>query len=354
MAFHRSAPSGPGSTATQVPDVKDVELVNPPSDSISKVAFSPTADVLAVASWNNEVRLYGVSPTGQTSPTAMYTHEGPVLDICWSKDGSKLFSAGGDKSARMFDMTTGQNRQVGGHNEAVSAVRWIEAPTGGILATASWDKTLRYWDLKGSAPVSTVALPERCYSMDVVYPLMVIGTAEKHIVLINLTNPTTIFKTVPSPLKWQTRVVSCFPGANGFAVGSIEGRVAIQYVEEKDIALNFSFRCHRKDMNPPTKDASLVFAVNAIIFHPQHGTFATSGSDGTTSFWDKDSKIRLKTFEAASGSIVSTSFDRSGNILAYAIAYDWGKGVTGMNPTYPNKVLLHACKDDEIKGRPRK
>lgn len=36
-----------------------------------------------------------------------------------------------------------------------------------------------------------------------------------------------------SPLKWQTRVVACFPSANGFAVGSVEGRVAIQYIDEK-------------------------------------------------------------------------------------------------------------------------
>jgi hypothetical protein len=33
-----------------------------------------------------------------------------------------------------------------------------------------------------------------------------------------------------SPLKWQTRVISCFPTGTGFAMGSVEGRVAIQYV----------------------------------------------------------------------------------------------------------------------------
>jgi mRNA export factor len=37
-----------------------------------------------------------------------------------------------------------------------------------------------------------------------------------------------------SPLKWQTRTVSCFADSKGFAIGSIEGRVGIQYVEDKD------------------------------------------------------------------------------------------------------------------------
>ena len=64
--------------------------------------------------------------------------------------------------------------------------------------------------------------------------LLVVGTADRYINVINLTEPQKFYKTLQSPLKWQTRVVSCFTDATGFAVGSIEGRCAIQYVEEKD------------------------------------------------------------------------------------------------------------------------
>lgn len=34
--------------------------------------------------------------------------------------------------------------------------------------------------------------------------------------------------------------------------------------------------------------------VNDISFHPQFGTFATVGSDGKFSFWDKDARTKLK------------------------------------------------------------
>jgi hypothetical protein len=34
---------------------KDIELVQPPPESISKIAFSPTQDILAVGSWDNNV-----------------------------------------------------------------------------------------------------------------------------------------------------------------------------------------------------------------------------------------------------------------------------------------------------------
>lgn len=43
----------------------------------------------------------------------------------------------------MFDLNTGQSQQVGGHEAPIRAVRWVEAPTGGILATGSWDKTVK-------------------------------------------------------------------------------------------------------------------------------------------------------------------------------------------------------------------
>jgi hypothetical protein len=53
---------------------------------------------------------------------------------------------------------------------------------------------LQYWDLRQPNPVATVQLPERCYTMDVQYPLLVVGTAERHIVVYNLTNPTAAYR----------------------------------------------------------------------------------------------------------------------------------------------------------------
>ncbi|KAI0261482.1 WD40 repeat-like protein [Gloeopeniophorella convolvens] len=347
---------GASSTSANVSSTaeKDVEVADPPPDSISSLAFCPVADFLAVGSWDNNVRIYEVGASGQTQGKAMYSHQGPVLSVCWNKEGSKIISGGGDNAARLYDIQTGQSQQVAQHDAPVKVVKWIETPQGGILATGSWDKTVKYWDLRTPNPVSTVQLPERCYTLDVSYPLMVVGTAERHVQIFNLANPATPFKTMTSPLKWQTRVISCFPSGNGFAMGSVEGRVAIQYVEEKDAQNNFSFKCHRRDQNPASKDQSLVYAVNDINFHPVHGTFSTCGSDGTINFWDKDSRTRLKTFDPCPGPVSASAFNRTGTIFAYAVSYDWSKGHSGMTPGHPNKIMLHATKDDEVKKRTQK
>jgi mRNA export factor len=95
-------------SSAAAPKTKDVELSQPPPESVSKIAFSPTQDILAVASWDNnvcnissrrlygylmgQVRLYNVNAQGQSEPKAMYSHQGPVLDLCWSKvSGLQIF-----------------------------------------------------------------------------------------------------------------------------------------------------------------------------------------------------------------------------------------------------------------------
>jgi mRNA export factor len=140
---------------------------------------------------------------------------------------------------------------VAGHDAPVRSVRFFDSPTGGdqMLVTGSWDKTVKYWDLRQKTPVATLQCQERVYTLDVKDKLLVIGTADRYINVVNLNEPTKFYKTLQSPLKWQTRVVSCFTDASGFAVGSIEGRCAIQYVEEKDSRSVYPILCSRSPTN---------------------------------------------------------------------------------------------------------
>ena len=136
---------------------------------------------------------------------------------------------------RLYDLATGQTRQVGAHDEPVKAAKFLDGQAN-ILATGSWDKTIKYWDLRSPQPVGTAQLGERCYSMDTRGDLLVAATADRNVLIFNLNNPTAIYKQNISPLKWQTRKVACFIDSKGYAIGSIEGRLGIQYIDEKDAA----------------------------------------------------------------------------------------------------------------------
>ncbi|KAJ4302328.1 RNA export factor gle2 [Collariella sp. IMI 366227] len=342
------------SASNTLGDLKqDVELGSPPEDSISDLAFNPNPtdpkDFLAVASWDKKVRIYEILPNGQGQGKAQIEHDGPVFSVDFFKDGQKVLSAGADKQAKVLDLATGQTIQVAQHEQPVRCVRYFEANGTPMAVTGSWDKTVKYWDFRSPQPAGTVTCQERVYTMDVRDNLLVVGTADRYINVINLKDPSKFYKTLQSPLKWQTRVVSCFTDSQGFAIGSIEGRCAIQYVEDKDASLNFSFKCHR---DPPQGNVTNVYAVNDISFHPQHGTFSTAGSDGTFHFWDKDAKHRLKGYPNVGGSITATTFNKTGSIFAYAVSYDWAKGFQGNTAGYPNKVMLHPVQPDECKPRP--
>ena len=191
--------------------------------------------------------------------------------------------------------------------------------------------------------------------MDCKDGLLVIGTADRYINLVDLRTPDKFYKTIQSPLKFQTRAISCFtPEPSGFAIGSIEGRCAIQYVEERDASNNFSFKCHRESpQSGPNKDVSNVYSINAISFHPQHGTFSTAGSDGTFHFWDGNAKHRLKGYQSVGTPITATDFNRQGTIFAYAMSYDWSQGFQKNTPQQPLKVMLHQVIPDEVKPRPK-
>ena len=325
---------------------KDFELSPPPTDGISDIAFSPTADLLAVSSWDNQTRIYDIQTntfnnTLSSQPKTSIAHDQPVLSCAWSSDGSKVFSAGCDKSIKVLDVASMQQIQLQGHDAPVRSIKY--SPTLNVLVSASWDKTIRYWDLRTPSAIATVQLPERAYSMDVSKQFVVVGCAERHLAMINLSNPTVVAKSSLSTLKWQTRVVSCYPNGEGYAVGSIEGRVSLNNFDESNKQGEFTFKCQRDD--------SLVYAVNSIAFHPIHGTFGTAGSDGTFCFWDKDSKQRLKMGSKCGNSISATAFNRNGSIYAYAVSYDWSKGYEGSKREMTNSVCMFVTKESEVKPR---
>lgn len=334
----------------------DTTLSNPPEDSISDIAFSSQGDFLAVSSWDNKVRVYEVTPQGQSEGRAMFEHQGPVLSTRWSPDGTKVVSGGCDNAARLYDIQSGSATQVAQHDQPVRSVRFVDIPNtaGPMLATSSWDKTLKYWDLRQQTPISTVQLPERAYTMDTSKNLLVVGTAERHICIFDLNNPGSIFRTTTSPLKWQTRSIACHPNGEGFSVGSIEGRCGIQYVDPNMNQQNgFSFKCHRKSVTSP-RNETLVYSINSMCYHPTFGTLCTAGADGSLHYWDTESKHRLKGFPDAGGIITATTFNRTGTIFAYALSYDWSKGYENNNRQYPTTVKFHPTSEEEVKPKQKK
>ncbi|KAK9892253.1 hypothetical protein WA026_019054 [Henosepilachna vigintioctopunctata] len=347
---------GQNTTTTSVANpMKDFEVTQPPDDSISSLAFSPSVlqqNFLVAGSWDNSVRCWEIEQSGKSVPKSMQSCGAPVLDVCWIDDGSKVFIAACDKTVKMWDLASNQTIQVAQHDGPVKTCHWVKAPNYTCLMTGSWDKTLKFWDTRSPNPIMSISLPERCYCADVDYPMAVVGTANRHLIIYQLEGKPQEYKRVESPLKYQHRCVAIFRDKKktptGYALGSVEGRVAIQYVNPQNPKDNFTFKCHRSNGTP--NGYQDIYAVNDIAFHPVHGTLATVGSDGSFSFWDKDARTKLKPSELMQQSIVRCAFNSNGQIFAYAVSYDWSKGHEFYNPTLKNYIFLRPCYD-ELKPR---
>ncbi|XP_037948335.1 mRNA export factor-like [Teleopsis dalmanni] len=329
--------------------MNDFKVEIGPTDTISALEFGPSVlqkNLLLAGGWDNTVRCWDVKQNGSTVAKGMKNLKAPVLDVCWTDVGDKVFIASTNTQIKMWDLASDKVTTVGTHEAPIKTCHWIKSPNYSCLMTGSWDKTLKFWDPRAPNPMLSLLLPERCYCADVDYPMAVVGSANKMISIYSLEGTPTLYAQEESPLNSQTRSISVIKYENipsGYVVGCIAGRMALQYVNEKARHLNYKCMCHRRINQSSVID---VFAVNDIIVHPVHGTIATVGSDGTFCFWDLDQHTRLKLSKTMAMSITKCAFNPKGDIFAYAVGYDWAQGYEFYDPVKKPNLFLHACFDE--------
>jgi cell cycle arrest protein BUB3 len=297
----------------------EIALSSPPTDGISSLRFVNDS-LLLVASWDSGVRLYD---SYTDALKAKFHHKAAVLDCC-SSPNLTLFSGGLDRAVKSYDLNSGQDITLGTHDKAVRCVEYHTDTA--LLVSGSWDKTLRGWDMRdrpGSAQFN-LETADKVLTMSLAGNVLIVGTANRHVWLYDLRKMDEPFSKRSSSLKFQTRCIRIFPDQTGFATSSVEGRVAIDYIDSSPEyqQQKYAFKCHRSVVDGvPT-----VWPVNTIAFHPIYGTFATGGCDGFVNIWDGQNKKRLCQFHKYPTSIASLSFNSDGTFLAIASSYTFEEG----------------------------
>ncbi|CAK8991299.1 Poly(A)+ RNA export protein [Durusdinium trenchii] len=329
-----------GLSAQYLSSNPDVVAKEAPGDSISSLAWSPVQDVIAAGSWDKSIYIWEVNGQDMLARTS-YVLQAPVLSCSFSSDGLHLISGGCDHKVTMRDLQAQQTIELGHHEEPVRFVSALEELK--LVVSGSWDKTLCFWSPQQSKPVLSVPLPERVFAMDVKYPLMVVGCADRQVLTYDLAQglKTQLNSTnsMFSGLKMQTRSVSCFPDRTGFVLGGIEGRCSVKGLDDQ--SKTFTFKCHQTQGS--------ISAVNALDFHPaKPSTLASVGGDGSFIFWETTQRKLLRKFDASSMSLTAGKFNSTGSLFAYAVSYDWSKGHEAYHENLPRQVVVHSCKEDEV------
>ncbi len=120
---------------------------------VSSVAFQPGAGLagglLASASYDRTARLWDLRSGRETR--SLPGHGSWVLSVAWSPNGQRLATGCADGTIRLWNPTTGDlTGELRGHEDWVRCVAFnaagMTAEGGGLLASASEDRTVRIWE----------------------------------------------------------------------------------------------------------------------------------------------------------------------------------------------------------------
>ncbi|OTB12721.1 hypothetical protein K445DRAFT_181058 [Daldinia sp. EC12] len=356
------------------PPATQFELAQPPNDAISALAFSPDSPSrLLASSWDKNIYLYdtlqnsGGEEGSHGTLLRTFEHRAPVLDVCFGKDGSEAFSAGMDWQVRRIDLDSGEQTTLSKHAAPVRRV--VYSKEHSLLISASWDSTLHIHDPSNpSLSPLPVPLPGKPHAIAASPSKLVVAMTSRLVHIYDLSalssalaspsqspdaQPPQPWQQRESSLKFLTRAVAAMPSDAGYATSSIEGRVAVEWFDAsaESQARKYAFKCHRTAHPQPDGSGAttdVVYPVNALAFHPVHGsTFASGGGDATVALWDAEAKRRMKVYQKFADSVAALAFSSDGRYLAVGVCPGFETGMEDYSGEGRTKIFVRELGENE-------
>eukprot|EP01071_Lankesteria_metandrocarpae_P013234 Lankesteria_metandrocarpae@DN686_c0_g1_i1.p1 len=325
------------------------EIKLAPTDAISVIRYSPVEgeSLLLVSSWDSKLRLYD---TAENELRTTHKHSSALLTCCFLRDSTAAAYAGLSNEVKIKAFDHASDILLGNHSEPVRCLDF-NAETD-LLLSGSWDRSVKAWDTRSRSAAAEVIVPGKVFCMSSnSRGRVVVGDSMKVISVFDVRNLSQPEEVRTNILKFQYRDVQCFPDNSGYALASIEGRVAWEVFEDRSDSVKqkkYAFKCHRGKISG--EDTDVAYPVNAIAFHPIHGTFATGGGDGGVSVWDGYNKRRLWRLNYPT-SVTSLAFSSDGSQLAVAASYDFSEGPKE-NDDKGVQISCRLVRDEDVRPRP--
>lgn len=293
-----------------------IEFPNVTKDFISDLKYIPENNTVLVSSWDGTLSIYNIIlKNGSYEISLEKTIDAgfPILSCCYSRNGIYLGGVNGE--LYFFNLQT-QNLTMVKNNRAKSGIIRI-LPYYDDYITGSWDGYLQIID-HHSQDIKLFKTIENG-------KILTLDCSTEHLVVCITGNKMKLFKLplnplnegilIDSVLKYQTRDIKLIPDRSGYVIGSIDGRVAVEYFDNP--SNQFAFRCHRMKLS----DVQFVFPVNTLLFKPNTDILFTGGADGCVSCWSLRDRRKIKQYNKLDGNSV-VKMAGGGSLLFVATSDD--------------------------------
>jgi len=276
--------------------------------AVRSVAFSADGKTLASGSFDKTAKVWDVA-TGQKLATLRGhgdAHVGGanpmpgINSVTFAADGKILATGGLDGTVKLWDVAAKKElRTLTGHSNRVLSISM--APDGKTLASGSEDRSLRIWEIATGNLKSTLlghvgAIEAVAFDAD--GTTLVSGATDGTIKLWDAAEGREI-----TTLRMGNDVVSVALSRDrkSLAAGQGSGAVTLWYLGEK--AERRVLGGHRA-------------AVYSAAFSPDSKTLATASLDGTVRLWDVATSRRLASLDAHEKGAWTLAFSPDGKLLA--------------------------------------
>ncbi|WP_019487876.1 WD40 domain-containing protein [Kamptonema formosum] len=314
-------------TALKTKDFLLATLTNH-SSFVFSVSFSPDGKTLASGSADKTVKIWSLKKV--VDPLANQANKplpNPAISKGKMRDsvGRLLYSNDvkrkGNPNSENVKIEISLIRSLAGHGDKVTQVSW--SPDSNMLASSSFDKTVRLWRLD-DIPLKTLdGHQNRVQSVSFSPDGQIVASASVDKTIKLWSRDGKLIKTLTGHTGWVSSV-SFSPDGKMLASASDDGTVKLWSREGRILR---SFYAHNN-------------FVMGVSFSPDGKMLATAGYDNTVKLWNLDGTMVATLLKGSSDSVTSVSFSPDGLLVASG-SYDNKVKIWSRNGTLLKTLTGH-------------
>jgi len=215
-------------------DIKPDQSMPPLGEAFSSMAWATNLqNIFASTSWDGDLRVFEVTngAYGVTIIQKMsYRFTSPALKCVWNDQCTQIYVGLMDGSIKIYDLGSGQTADMGRHNVSISSLNYV--PGQNVLVSTGYENIINFWQAGNPTPVLTINADNKVYAADFQYPMLIAGTANERIMMVDITNTNsrTVMDSTDLGKFSQIQSIALNQKGTTYGIASFDGRANLSSI----------------------------------------------------------------------------------------------------------------------------